>query len=229
MSYKRYAVYYTPQPGPLAEFGAAWLGWDVETGAEVAHPNVPYLPLPVAEITATPRKYGFHATLKPPFRLAMGFTEADLVEAVDILGSRTFHPVMGLTLELTPLGRFLALTARGNTAQLGGLAAMCVETLDIFRAPPSEAELAKRRASGLSPEQELNLLTWGYPYVMGQFRFHMTLSGKLPKSALSQTRAALDPVLQPMLSQPFELDTISLVGEDDEGRIHLMHRHILSA
>ena len=69
--YSRYAVYYAPAPGPFAEFTARWLGWDAATGTEREHPEVPGLPLPVAEITATPRKYGFHGTLKPPFRLTL--------------------------------------------------------------------------------------------------------------------------------------------------------------
>ncbi|HDR28083.1 MAG TPA: phosphonate metabolism protein, partial [Rhodovulum sp.] len=30
--YKRYAIYFAPEPGPLAEFGAAWLGWDPLAG-----------------------------------------------------------------------------------------------------------------------------------------------------------------------------------------------------
>ncbi|MEM6588062.1 MAG: DUF1045 domain-containing protein [Pseudomonadota bacterium] len=229
MEFKRYAVYYAPPPGQLADFGAAWLGWDMTRGAPVAHPDFPGLPMPVEEITATPRKYGFHATLKPPFRLAEGRSEAELVEAVGILGSRTFHPVMDLQLSVTQLGRFLALTATGNTAQLGGLAAMCVERLDIFRAPAGEAELARRRGAGLSPGQEAMLMRWGYPYVMEEFRFHMTLTGKLPKTVLPELHSVLDKALEGVIRGPFTLDTICLVGEDDEGRFHLMHRHTLSA
>lgn len=228
MAYRRYGVYYAPSPGRLAEFGASWLGWDLESGEPVTHPDVPGLPMPLDEITATPRKYGFHATLKPPFRLAHGCSEAELVEAVAILGSRTLHPVMDLSLEVTQLGRFFALTATGNTAQLSGLAAMCVETLDDFRAPPSEAEIAKRRTSGLSIEQELNLLNWGYPYVMDQFRFHMTLTGKVPKAALPATRMAIETALEGILPDPFAVDAICLVGEDDAGQFHLLHRYTLS-
>ncbi|MEO0371650.1 MAG: DUF1045 domain-containing protein [Pseudomonadota bacterium] len=228
MGYRRYAVYYVPPPGPFAAFGAAWLGWDLERGT-VAHPDMPSLPLPVEDITATPRKYGFHATLKPPFRLADGRTEGELMDAVDILGSRTFHPVMGLRLELVQLGRFLALKATGHTAQLGGLAAMCVETLDMFRAPASDGELARRRGAGLRPGQEAMLMRWGYPYVMDEFRFHMTLTGKLPKPVLTEVHAALDGALQDVVPDPFTLDTIALVGEDDAGRFHLIHRHTLSA
>ncbi|MEL7278861.1 MAG: DUF1045 domain-containing protein [Pseudomonadota bacterium] len=229
MAYRRYAVYYTPPPGALADFGAAWLGWDLETGQSVAHPDIEGLPHPIDDITSVPRKYGFHATLKPPFRLAPGRSEADLTEAVRILGSRTLHPVTGLRLKLSVLGRFLALTAEGNTAQLGGLAAMCVETLDVFRAPPTEAELAKRRAGGLSHSQETMLLKWGYPHVMDQFKFHMTLTGKLPKSALPDTQAALAKALASRLSEPFTLDQICVVGEDAEGRFHLIERHVLTA
>lgn len=229
MRYQRYAVYYAPPPGKLAEFGAAWLGWDLERGERVAHPTIEGLPLPIEEITATPRKYGFHATLKPPFRLAEGRSEDELIDAVSILGTRTFHPVMDLRLELTALGRFLALTAKGNTAQLGGLAAMCVETLDGFRAPATEAELTKRRASGLSEAQDRLLVEWGYPYVFDQFRFHMTLSGKMPKGQLPAIKAALDVALEGVVPDPFTLDTISLVGEDADGRFHLIHRHTLSA
>ncbi|MEM7597206.1 MAG: DUF1045 domain-containing protein [Pseudomonadota bacterium] len=228
MTYRRYGVYYAPPPGALARFGAAWLGWDLDQGHSVPHPDIPGLPLPIEEMTATPRKYGFHATLKPPFHLARGCREDDLIEAVEILGQRTFHPVMGLRLEVTQLGRFLALTASGNTAQLGGLAAMCVETLDVFRAPPSEAELAKRRAAGLSHSQENMLLDWGYPHVMENFRFHMTLTGKLPKSALPGTRDALTKALDGVLPEPFTLDQICMVGEDAEGRFHLVHRYALS-
>ncbi len=230
MSYARYAVYYTPAPGPLAHFGAAWLGWDVETGQAVVHPEVAGLPLPVSEITATPRKYGFHATLKPPFRLAEGRREAELIEAFDILGSRTLHPVTGLWLELTPLGRFLALTAHGdpgNIDQLRRLAALTVETLDAYRAPASAAELDKRRAGCLNVRQDKMLLRWGYPYVMEEFRFHMTLTGKLPKAQLAQIKACLETALDGVVPDPFTLDSISLVGEDTHGRFHLIHRHTL--
>ena len=68
--FKRYAVYYAPEPGAFANFCARWLGWDAITGAEVAHAEVAGLPCPVSELTETPRKYGFHGTLKPPFHLS---------------------------------------------------------------------------------------------------------------------------------------------------------------
>lgn len=228
MEFRRYGVYYAPPRGPLANFGAQWLGWDLDAGQPVAQPDWPHLPLPIEEITQTPRKYGFHATLKPPFRLAEGQTEAALMDAFDLLGTRSFHPIDNLRLSVTPLGRFLALTATGNTAQIGAMADMCVETLDVFRAPPTDSELNKRRQKGLSLNQERLLLTWGYPHVMEEFRFHMTLTGRLPKPVLPEVKAVLEGALQEILAEPFVIDCICLVGQDHDGQFHLIRRHSLS-
>jgi hypothetical protein len=76
MSCARYAIYFAPQEAPLARFGAAWLGWDLAAAARVAHP--PAVGVDVAGVTETPRRYGFHATLKPPMRLAAGHDAAAL-------------------------------------------------------------------------------------------------------------------------------------------------------
>lgn len=174
-----------------------------------------------------PRKYGFHATVKPPFRLAERCTQADLVAAFTTHCAHS-APVTLDGLELAQLGRFLALVPTGDTQALNALAADTVRDLDAFRAALSDADLARRRASGLTPEQDALLLQWGYPYVMDQFRCHYTLSGKLPKAQAGQLRAALDPVVTPLVPQPFTLDTLSLCGEDAEGRFHLVHRATLS-
>jgi len=42
------------------------------------------------------------------------------------------------------------------------------------------AELARRRTLRLTAEQDAMLARWGYPYVLEDFRFHMTLTGSLP-------------------------------------------------
>ena len=71
---KRFAIYYAPRGGAFADAAAAWLGWDLTRGRAVAQPDLPGLvDLPgLADLTAEPRKYGFHGTIKPPFRLAGG-------------------------------------------------------------------------------------------------------------------------------------------------------------
>ncbi|MGY9046410.1 hypothetical protein P775_25785 [Puniceibacterium antarcticum] len=223
MTYSRYAIYYTLPDGPLARFGAAWLGWDAATGQTTLPPDLPGLPIPAHDITATPRKYGLHATIKPPFRLAEGMTADQLHSA--FAAFCTTQPKVTLdALALTHLGRFLALTPTGDTTALSDLAAQCVQQLDSFRAPPTDAELTRRKAANLNPRQSELLDLYGYPYVMEAFRFHITLSGKLPPDQLSQIDAALRAPLAPLLPAPFEIDALTLCGEDADGRFHELER-----
>ncbi|RAK22846.1 putative phosphonate metabolism protein [Salipiger aestuarii] len=223
--YTRFAVYYAPAPGPFADFCASWLGWDAALGRPSPHPDIPGLPRPLTEITQTPRKYGFHATLKPPFRLTG--TRAALERDLAALAAR-LAPAQMPGLALTRLGAFLALTPTGDTERLSELAAETVRALDRHRAPPTAAELARRRNARLSPSQEVNLDRWGYPYVMQDFRFHLTLTGRLSPEQAEQTRAALAPVLAPLLPAPFRVDALSLFGEASDGWFHLLHRYALT-
>lgn len=228
MAFTRYAIYFTPPAGPLSDFGAAWLGWDAVHGTAVAHPEISDLPAPISEITEAPRRYGLHATITPPFRLAEGSSEANLVTAFAGFCATTKAVTLS-GLDLAPLGRFLALVPRGDQDAPGKLAAATVAALDHFRAPLTPTELARRRVPGLTAAQEALLLRWGYPYVMEAFRFHITLTGKRPRSELNTIRAALAPHLTPRLPRPFPLDALSLMGEDDTGSFHLIFRHGLAA
>ncbi|MBI1416458.1 MAG: DUF1045 domain-containing protein [Limimaricola sp.] len=225
--HSRFALYFAPPPGPLADFGAAWLGWDIATGQAVAHPDVEGLPRPLAEITATPRRYGFHATLKPPFRLAPGQTETALAAEVAALAAG-LAPATLDGLQLAQIGRFLALVPEGEVTALNALAGRLVEGLDHFRAPAPPEEIARRRAAGLSPAQDALLVRWGYPYVMEEFRFHMTLTGPLDPDTGSATRAALAPHLAAVLPRPFLLDEVVLAGERADGHFETVHRYALS-
>ncbi|MAE88422.1 MAG: phosphonate metabolism protein, partial [Pelagibaca sp.] len=120
------------------------------------------------------------------------------------------------------------LTPEGDTTDLARIAAQTVRVLDHHRAPPGEDELARRRKANLSPAQEENLLRWGYPYVMEEFRFHLTLTGRLPRAQAEATMAALAPVLEPLAPRPFRMDALCLFGEDEAGRFHLLHRYALT-
>ena len=226
MSFKRFAIYYTPPQGDFASFGAAWLGWDLVSGQSVAHPAIQDLDL--AEITETPRKYGFHATMKPPFRLAVGATAETLItETVKIC--RGLAPVTLDGLKLHQIGRFLAFVPLGNERALNALAESVVRAFDTFRAPATEAELARRRKARLSPAQEANLTTWGYPYVMDEFHFHMTLTGRLNKELLAPVTQALTDLSTSVLPQPFCVDSLTLVGEQEDGQFAEIQRFALGA
>jgi putative phosphonate metabolism protein len=225
--FRRYALYWTPEPGPLAAFGAAWLGWDAETGQAVPHPPVAGLPGPLAALTEAPRRYGLHATIKPPFRLAAGTAAADLDAAAAALCAR-LAPVEVAGLVLTALGPWLALTPEGDATALGALAAAVVAGLDAFRAPPDAAEIARRNPPALSDRQRALLDRWGYPYVMEEFAFHITLAGPLPPEAQAPLAAAARPCFAPLLPRPFRIDRLALCGEGADGRFRLLRRYPLT-
>ncbi|MEM8773616.1 MAG: DUF1045 domain-containing protein [Pseudomonadota bacterium] len=220
MQFQRYAIYFTPQTSALADFGAKWFGWDMANGIRLD-------PLATDEIIKTPQRYGFHATIKPPFRLAAGHSPQDLERALEQFCDRSFKVSLE-GLKLAQLGSFIALVPLGDSHDLNALAADTVEALDVFRAPITEAELVKRRSKGLSVIQDGLLMAWGYPYVMEEFRFHMTLTGRLPKALRSEVIEALEEHLQQVPLRPFTIDALSLVGEDMQGFFHLIHRYALS-
>ncbi|WP_420586311.1 DUF1045 domain-containing protein [Ruegeria sp.] len=226
MTFTRYAIYFAPPAqADWTQFATNWLGWDMEAGTTAAHPEV--AGVDVASVTEVPRKYGLHATMKPPFRLHDGQTVEALDEACARLAA-TQPPVTLDGLEIARLGRFLALRTLGDETALNALAAACVRDLDEFRAPATQAELERRRANGLTPEQDANLTRWGYPYVMGSFRFHITLSGKLSKPVLTVVEQALQAQLAPLLPSPFRIADLALMGEAGDGRFHLIQRYALS-
>jgi hypothetical protein len=192
MTFKRYGLYVVPEGG-LYRAGADWLGWDSVAGQVAQRQASPGLPDTPEALTATPRKYGFHGTIKPPFRLATG-TDAKGLAAEATAFCATRSPVTIPALEVRRLGGFVAIVPAEPSAALADLAAATVEVLDPFRAPPSEAELARRRKSPLTDRQEALLARWGYPYVMEEFRFHMTLTGSLPaRSRRGRARGACGP------------------------------------
>ncbi|MDX1781822.1 MAG: DUF1045 domain-containing protein [Thalassovita sp.] len=223
--FKRFAIYYAPEAGALADFGASWLGWDLAAGVPVAHPRI--AGLDVAALTATPRKYGLHGTVKPPFRLAEGTDFEALAAAAERLCAAQASVILD-GLELTRIGGFLALSVTGDCSALNALAATMVRGLDGFRAPLSEVELARRRKSRLNDRQDALLRQWGYPYVMDEYRFHITLTGRLPKGGEEAIRARLEPLITPLLPSPFAISDLCLVGEDGNGMFHLIHRFALS-
>lgn len=227
MQFTRYAIYYTPPKGALATFGAHWLGWDIEAGQHVAHPDIPDLPCPVENITRTPRKYGLHGTIKPPFHLAQGTSVTELQDACAVLAAKL--PAITLpSLQLSRLGGFLAVTIAGEQTPLAELASTVVRDLDPFRAPASDREIKRRQQANLSPRQTALLQEWGYPYVMDEFRFHITLTGPQSEHDASRVHAALAPILGPILPSPFQVSDLTLVGEGPDGMFHEIHRYALS-
>jgi putative phosphonate metabolism protein len=226
MRWRRYAIYALPE-GALGAAGAAWLGWDAREGRHVPHPSVAGLPRSAEALTERPRCYGFHATIKPPFRLAEGRSEDALAAAFSAFCAAT-EAGHAEGLEVGAIGPFLALRPEGSARDLSRVAAAAVEALDAFRAPPSDADLARRRAAGLTDRQEALLTRWGYPYVMEEFRFHVTLTGPLPPPERDAAQVALAAHFAPFLPSPYRLEALALLGEDEAGRFHAIHETALS-
>jgi putative phosphonate metabolism protein len=177
-NYPRYAIYYAPEHGSaLDRFGAELLGYDAYNGIDVPFP-VETLPPDWHELTQDPRKYGFHATLKPPMALAPGRSEDELIAAcAAFAGTPRTIPVIAPIVD--SISGFIAVVPAAVSSSLSELAADCVRDFDGFRAPLTDADRARRNPSRLTPRQRDHLERWGYPYVMEEFRFHMTLTGRL--------------------------------------------------
>jgi putative phosphonate metabolism protein len=204
MSEARYAIYFTPPEGSeLERVCSAILGRCARTGAALKQPAIPGMePARLAELTASPRHYGLHATLKPPFFLAESHDETELLESTAMIASRMrSFDLPGF--ELARIGSFLALTPTAPCPELEDLARICVTVPDRFRRPPRPEELARRRAKGLTPNQERLLGLWGYPYVLEEMRFHLTLTGSIhDPEKRERLRAGLAPLLAPLLRKP---------------------------
>jgi putative phosphonate metabolism protein len=207
----RYAIYFAPDAAsPLARFGDEWLDYDAAAGAMVAQPVVPGVASErLFAITAEPRRYGFHATLKPPFALAEGRNAASLEAAVAALAGG-FVAFVAPRLRLASISGFWALTLSEPCPMMDQLAEHCVEEFDRFRAPPTPAELARRRRAGLTPRQDALLMRWGYPYVMEEFRFHMTLTARLDRDEGAAVGRLLEPLVEPLCLTPLTVGAISL-------------------
>lgn len=225
----RYAVYVAPdRQCPLGRFGNAWLGRDPETGRPLPRPTLSgYTADAIAALTTTPARYGFHGTLKPPFRLAPDASEADLATAVAALAA-TLPPVTVKGFAVRTLGRFVALVPDPSAPAIDRLARTCVHALDRFRAPQNPADVSRYRTAGLTPTQARLLRRWGYPYVLSEFRFHLTLSNALDDAERNRLRDGIAAHAADALG-PATFADIALFAEPEAGApFRLLRRFPLS-
>lgn len=217
MNFSRYAIYYIPDQ-PLFQIGSDWLGWNSITGQETT------LSADHRRITDRPRKYGFHATVKPPFSLASNSTQGDLQDAFQTFCA-TVSPATGGTLKISRLGRFLAMTQDVQSNEVTELAASTVSHFDKFRAPLSDNDIEKRRQRRLTPQQDALMLRWGYPYVMQEFKFHMTLTDPLAHDTIDDIERRANSMFHDFLDQSLNISSLALLGEQEgSGRFHVIER-----
>lgn len=211
----RYAIYYTPGPEHcLAAAAAAWLGRNPHTGEVCSQPALDWLPAADFEtLTADPRRYGFHGTLKAPFRLGGDVQETDLIREMEHFASTQAPVMLAAGLKVSRLGPFFALVPAVESFDLAEFASNCVRRFEPFRAPLTQPELTRRRRTRLSDNQDRLLVQWGYPYVFDEFRFHMTLTGRVPETMRDRMLRDLETYFADHTDIPFRLDTLSLFSQ----------------
>jgi hypothetical protein len=133
-------------------------------------------------LSRSARRYGWHGTLVAPARCATGITSSEVLSRARAWArkQRSFD----IAVEPAALGRFVAIRPATDDAQaaMRALAADALREFAPLRAEPAEADLQRRLEAGgadLTPRQRELLNEWGYPYVLDEFRFHMTLSDSI--------------------------------------------------
>jgi putative phosphonate metabolism protein len=220
----RYAFYISPdEDDPLSAAAAGWLGanpftgetWDLEPAGDFgAHE--------LTALTADPRRYGFHGTLKAPFSLAPDKTEAQLLDDFDAF-SEECTPFEIPEMTLGQLGPFFALVPAVHCTALQDLADDTVKRFSPFRAPLSEDDIARRKPELLGDVMRRNLFEWGYPYVFESFRFHMTLTGPVPQERQPAMKVLLEQVFAPFIGQPLGVTSLALFTEPARGAPFTVH------
>jgi hypothetical protein len=214
----RYAIYFVPPAETeFFRFGSAVLGYDCYTGGSIGRPAIlDAEPELWDRLTAEPRRYGFHATLKAPFNLAPSYREAQLVSALHSFAGLG-HAISALTPAVQMLSGFAAIVPAAASPAIDELATKCTTIFDAFRAPMAAQERARRVASGLNQSQIANLDRWGYPYLFADFRFHMTLTSQVDVDQRDHVLATLQKALRRTCKQrALAIERISLVRQNDE-------------
>ena len=216
----RYAVYFAPAQGhPLWRAGCEWLGRDPTIGQPLTPPALPEV--------STPWRYGFHATIKAPMRLADQGSQAQFLQAVADWAQQR-EAIELPALEVGLLGDFIAILPKLELPRdhdLHRLAADCVTSLDVWRAPLQPQELAYQTRAPLSPRQLGNVTRWGYAHVMDDWRFHLTLSNSVPVQSAPSTLALLaraQVAFAEALHVPMRCDAVSVFVEPNQGAPFLL-------
>lgn len=220
----RYALYFTPpKDDALTQAASRWLGRNAFTDEAVPQGETGLSSHDLwRKITDDPRRYGFHATLKAPFVLAPGRSEAELLRALEEFSAECVHFAIP-DLVLARLGPFFALVPGTPSPELQDFAAATVRRFEPFRAALSEADIARRKPDTLPENLRRNLMDWGYPYVFEAFEFHMTLTGPVADEDADAVEAVLRQTFAPFIGRPRDVLGLALFTEPARGAPFTVH------
>jgi hypothetical protein len=232
----RYAIYFVPAAATkLYRYGSSILGYDCYSGDAIDLPEEfgqqsDKAAVNWRELSATPRPYGFHATLKAPFYLSPACTEQQLVNALQNFAGLG-HAVHAFAPTVRLINGFFAIVPLKLEASLDTLAASCTTIFDAYRAPISPRERARRIALGLNQSQIQNLDRWGFPYVLSEFKFHMTLTGQVPaRRCKAILGVLLDGLHRMHVERTIPVDRLALLKQSEpDGSFRVVSESMLKA
>ena len=230
-TFPRYAIYYVAAAGSdLDRFGAHLLGYDAFDGSDLPFPGDVTQTVPDwRELTRDPRNYGFHATLKAPLPMAQDKTETELLAACKIFAG-TPRPIPAIRPFVDVISGFIAVVPAEPSAELKRLAADCVRDFDGFRAPLTPEDRARRNPAALTARQCDYLDRWGYPYVLEDFRFHMTLTGRLGAERRQPLLTMLRDRFAELGLTSLAIDRIALCRQDGaDSRFRIRSQFVLTS
>ena len=225
-THPRYAIYYAAAPDTdLDRFGARLLGYDAFSGKDLPFPDgVLQMAPDWRELTRDPRKYGYHATLKAPLSLAPGKTETEFLAACEAFAN-TPRPAPVIRPVVDSISGFIAVVPAEPSTELERLASDCTSEFDSFRARLTPEDRTRRNPSALTERQCGHLDRWGYPYVMEDFRFHMTLTGRLDAERREPVLRMLRNSFSAIGIKTLAIDGIALFRQDDADSRFRIVRH----
>lgn len=223
----RYALYFAPEVGSqwwLA--GCQWLGRDTAAMRSLAQPAIPGIaPALLHNLTRDARRYGFHATLKAPFRLAEGQDAVALDQALSIFCRQQCQVIIPAP-QVQWMGNFLALRPNAECPAIDALALRCVRHFAAMSAPLNSTELKRRNSQILSARQQELLQRWGYPYTEEEFRFHLSLSDAMHYADESVASILRDAAVKHFqMTETMCVKGIALCGEETPGADFRLLKH----
>ncbi len=224
-NYKRYAIYYAPsENSELDLFGKCLLGWDPYKGVETTKSDLSKLPSfkKFSSLVLTPKQYGFHGTIKAPFKLKNEYTYNDLENKVREI-SKQIHSFYFDQLIIKKLGNFIGLIPTNNL-KVNAVSNKFVEELDYLRDELSESEIKKRKPHKLTSNQKQMLFKWGYPYVFDEFKFHLTLTSKLNVVEIDDVLRSLQNILKQVNLNKISFNNICIFGQKSDEKFYFVQR-----
>jgi hypothetical protein len=160
----------------------------------------------------------------PPFAPLPGVGEAGIVDRLESLAGALARFDLA-PLSVREIGTFLALVPE-EQARLGEVAELCLRAMTPLRVPATPEENEARRSSNLTPAQDRLLDEWGYPYVLAEFRFHITLTGRIEDPARRRRLAdILSGLAAPVARRPRPVRELCLFHQPDRSApFRLIHR-----